>query len=54
MKKILISGASGQLGSEVLKFVLQKKGLENVVAMARDLSKIEHFKEKGVELRKAD
>ena len=54
MKKVLISGASGQLGSEVLNFVLQKKGSKNVVAMSRDLSKIEQYKAKGVELRKAD
>jgi NAD(P)H dehydrogenase (quinone) len=50
MKKILITGATGQLGATVVNELTGKKGIENVSVLVRDLSKAGQLKEKGVNI----
>ena len=54
MKKILVTGATGGLGGEVLKLLVQKSGTEGVSAIARNVSKLASYKEKGVNVIQAD
>jgi NAD(P)H dehydrogenase (quinone) len=54
MIKVLITGATGQLGSAVLNELIGKRGYENVSALVRDLSKAGKLKEKGVHLIQGD
>ncbi|RYZ74134.1 MAG: SDR family oxidoreductase [Proteobacteria bacterium] len=51
--RLLVSGASGQLGQQVLEFLIEQ-GAQQVIATSRDPSKLERFRESGVELRQAD
>jgi NAD(P)H dehydrogenase (quinone) len=51
---ILITGATGQLGGTTLDFLLEKKNINGIVAMARDSVKAATLKTKGVEVRIAD
>lgn len=49
--KIAVTAASGQLGSEIIKQLIEDIGKENVIGIARTPSKAEHL---GVEIRKGD
>ncbi len=54
MKKILVTGATGGLGGEVLKLLVQKSGTEGISAIARNVSKLTSYKEQGVNVIQAD
>ena len=51
MSKILITGATGHLGTAVIHQLLEKTNADNIVAFARDENKAKFLKEKGVEVR---
>ena len=51
MSKFAVTAASGQLGSEIVKAVIEQVGKANVVALARTTSKAESL---GVEVRPGD
>ncbi|EGC39839.1 hypothetical protein DICPUDRAFT_147307 [Dictyostelium purpureum] len=52
---ILIVGASGFLGNYAINFLLGKGYNSNsIIALVRDESKVQHFKNRGVTIRKAD
>ena len=51
MSKILITGATGHLGTAVVNQLLKNKNAGNIVALARDENKAKSLKEKGVEVR---
>ena len=48
---ILITGATGQLGTAVVKNLLEKTSANRIAAFVRDESKASAFKEKGVDIR---
>ena len=54
MSKILITGATGHLGSAVVNELVEKQGPANVSVLVRDLSKAAALQEKGVELVQGD
>jgi NAD(P)H dehydrogenase (quinone) len=56
MPKILISGASGKLGSLVIKHLLASSGMApgDIIAASRDPSKLTDLAAKGIETRKVD
>lgn len=54
MEKILITGATGNLGKEVVNFLLKKVDKKEVVALARNESKASDLVAKGVEVRIGD
>lgn len=54
MSKILITGATGQLGSAVVNELIGKRGSENVSVLVRDPSKVVRLKEKGVKVVMGD
>ncbi len=56
MSKILVTGASGQLGQAVIRHLLETYGVaaSDIVAASRDTSKLSALAAKGVETRKAD
>ena len=56
MGKILITGASGHLGSLVIKHLLEteKVAASDIIAASRNPEKLAGLAEKGVELRAAD
>jgi len=56
MSKILVTGASGQLGGLVIKHLLetQKVAASDIIAATRDPAKLSALAETGVEVRKAD
>ncbi|MBT8280556.1 MAG: SDR family oxidoreductase [Muriicola sp.] len=49
--KIAVTSASGQLGSTIIKQVIQQIGKENVIGIARTPEKAKHL---GVEIRQGD
>jgi NAD(P)H dehydrogenase (quinone) len=51
--KILVTGASGQLGSQVVEQLL-KTYKDKIIAGSRSVEKLEGLKVKGVEIRKVD
>jgi len=51
MSKILITGATGHLGTAVINQLLKNTNANNIVALARDENKGKSLKEKGVEVR---
>ncbi|MEO8852316.1 MAG: SDR family oxidoreductase [Ginsengibacter sp.] len=51
MSKILITGATGHLGTAVINQLLKNTSADNIVALARDENKVNSLKEKGVEIR---
>lgn len=53
-KKILVTGATGQLGREVVNQLLDKVKANEIYALVRDTSKAEDLKSKGVNLVKGD
>lgn len=54
MKKILITGVTGNLGKDVVSYLLKRTDASNVVVLVRDSSKVEDLLEKGVEVRVGD
>lgn len=48
---ILVTGATGHLGTAVINHLLQKISAERIVALVRDESKASALKEKGVDIR---
>jgi NAD(P)H dehydrogenase (quinone) len=48
---ILITGASGQLGTAVIKTLLENTSATQIAALVRDESKASALKEKGVDIR---
>ncbi|MGE6632184.1 SDR family oxidoreductase [Bacillus sp. NPDC077027] len=52
--KLLVTGATGQLGSLVVEHLLKKVPVENIVVSVRDPKKAEHLKEAGIEVRQGD
>ncbi len=54
MSKLLITGATGHLGTSVVDELIEKKGTKNISVLVRDLSKAGKLKEKGVQLVQGD
>lgn len=54
MSKMLITGATGQLGGAVTNFLYQKGLAAETVALARDPQKAAPIREKGIEVRPGD
>lgn len=54
MKKILITGATGQLGKVVVNELLQKINAGEITILVRDPKKAEELKTKGVNVLKGD
>jgi NAD(P)H dehydrogenase (quinone) len=48
---ILITGATGQLGTGVINHLLEKISANQIAALVRDESKASALKEKGVDIR---
>ena len=48
---ILVTGATGQLGTAVIPNLLKKTSAERIAALVRDESKASALKEKGVDIR---
>ncbi len=48
---ILVTGATGHLGSAAVSHLLKNTAASNIVAFARDENKATHLKEKGIEVR---
>lgn len=51
MSKILITGATGHLGTAVVNQLLKNTNANNIVALARDENKAKPLQEKGIEVR---
>ena len=49
---ILVTGATGHLGSTAVLHMLKNTAANNIVAFARDENKANHLKGKGIEVRK--
>lgn len=54
METILVTGATGHLGKEVVSNLLDKPRTYNIAAFVRDASKATGLKEKGAEIRLGD
>ena len=54
MEKILVTGATGKLGREVLDLLLNKIEAKNLSVLVRDTSKVEDLKLKGVNIFKGN
>lgn len=52
--KILITGATGMLGTKVVQALLERVPTEQLAVSVRDPAKAERFKEQGIEIRQAD
>ena len=48
---ILVTGATGHLGSAAVSHLLKNTAADNIVAFARDENKADHLREKGIEVR---
>ncbi|HUH18612.1 SDR family oxidoreductase [Albibacterium sp.] len=48
---ILVTGATGHLGTATLEHLLKNTPVNKIVAFARDENKAKHLKEKGIEVR---
>lgn len=51
MAKILITGATGSLGQEIVKQLLDRTAASNLAVLVRDEAKAVAFKAKGIEVR---
>ncbi len=54
MSKILVTGATGGLGSAVVNALLAKTEASNIAVLVRDAAKVEALKEKGVSILVGD
>jgi len=54
MKKIIVTGATGPLGSAVIDSLLKKTSPEHIVALARNADKAAGLAARGVEVRTGD
>ena len=54
MSKILITGASGNLGKSVIKYVLKKTKAENIAVLVRNIEKASDLKSLGMDVRIGD
>jgi NAD(P)H dehydrogenase (quinone) len=54
MTKILVTGATGQLGGRTLDFLLDRAPAHDLIALARDPSKLAHLAARGVDVRRGD
>jgi NAD(P)H dehydrogenase (quinone) len=54
MKKIMVTGATGQLGTEVIKLLVQKVDPSLISVVVRDPSKAESNKKLGIVVKKGD
>jgi len=54
MKKIMITGVTGQLGGQVLRLLQQKTDRQSISVIARDPSKLDPEKIKGINVIQAD
>lgn len=54
MSKILVTGATGGLGSAVVNALLAKTEASNISVLVRDAAKVETLKEKGVSVLVGD
>lgn len=54
MKKVLITGATGQLGTATIDFLLTKNEKDNIIALARNEEKAVLLKAKGVNVKIGD
>jgi len=54
MKKIMVTGATGNLGSQILQLLIKKAGSKGLSAIARDPSKLASVREQGVNVVQAD
>lgn len=54
MAKILVTGASGQLGRLVVKALLERLPAQQIVAGARKIEKVQDLADLGVEVRQVD
>ncbi|WP_198670431.1 NAD(P)H-binding protein [Oceanicella sp. SM1341] len=54
MTKLLVTGASGQLGRAVVEALLATKGDETIIAASRNPDALSDLAARGVELRQAD
>lgn len=54
MEKILVTGASGQLGKEIANLLLAKVPANNLSVLARDPAKVDDLKKKGVTIHQGD
>jgi len=52
--KILVTGATGKLGSLIVENLLNLTSTENIAVSVRDIAKANHLKEKGVDVRFGD
>ncbi|TKI24237.1 SDR family oxidoreductase [Bacillus pumilus] len=52
--KLLVTGATGQLGSLVVQHLLKKVPAEQIAVSVRDPQKAAHLKEAGVDIRRGD
>lgn len=48
---ILVTGATGQLGSATIAYLLKNTTADKIAALVRDENKAQHLKEKGIEVR---
>jgi NAD(P)H dehydrogenase (quinone) len=51
---MLITGATGQLGTSTIEFLLRRTAANNIAAMIRDVTKSGNLKALGVDVRTAD
>jgi NAD(P)H dehydrogenase (quinone) len=51
---ILVTGATGQLGSSVIEQLLKNTSADNIAALVRDEHKAAHLKDAGVDIRVGD
>ena len=48
---ILVTGATGNLGSAAITQLLKNTSAKNIAVLARDENKAKHLKEKGIDVR---
>jgi len=54
MSKILITGATGNLGRSVVKHLAKKIDAKNIAVLVRDTAKVEDLKTEGIDVRVGD
>lgn len=54
MDKILITGATGNLGKSLINQLLKKVSAENIAVLIRNADRMEDFKKEGIEARVGD